>query len=82
MGFGFVEYRKPESAQRALRQLQVSLSCPPAVLCRDLLQPGTAKCTWGCQGSGVHWAGGGASEMGQGLEGRGFVKDRLVKFVS
>lgn len=26
MGFGFVEYKKPESAQKALRRLQVSLS--------------------------------------------------------
>lgn len=24
MGFGFVEYRKPEQAQKALKQLQVS----------------------------------------------------------
>jgi len=24
MGFGFVEYKKPESAQKALRRLQVS----------------------------------------------------------
>lgn len=30
MGFGFVEYKKPESAQKALRQLQVSSGtvCP------------------------------------------------------
>lgn len=28
MGFGFVEYKKPEGAQKALRQLQVSLSLP------------------------------------------------------
>lgn len=26
MGFGFVEYKKPESAQKALRRLQVSAS--------------------------------------------------------
>uniref|UniRef100_A0A8D2JJ38 Probable RNA-binding protein 19 n=1 Tax=Sciurus vulgaris TaxID=55149 RepID=A0A8D2JJ38_SCIVU len=29
MGFGFVEYRKPEQAQKALRQLQVSDPCLP-----------------------------------------------------
>lgn len=34
MGFGFVEYRKPEQAQKALKQLQVSRGLgrgPPVV---------------------------------------------------
>lgn len=31
MGFGFVEYRKPEQAQKALKQLQVRPGCSAEV---------------------------------------------------
>lgn len=51
MGFGFVEYRKPEQAQKALKQLQVRPGCSAEV------HAGTGgavgRTGWGRQPSGI-----------------------------
>lgn len=78
MGFGFVEYKKPESAQKALRQLQVSLSLslsPTPALGEP--EPGAEPSlgrAWQLHMElGMSELGVAQSKMGQHFEGRGEI---------